>query len=218
MRFSNLFFAAVAAAGALAQATPSINTPSGVVECLPILLTFSGSNYPLTITIEAYTGTGYSTDLVTVGTVTSGTSITWTANLPPAGGGYIAVIRDSAGNLNASGAFQIASGSSTCLTASASSTPVVAGSSSAGTVVPVTTGATTGATTSAAAVVTTAHATTEVPVTTTNAAGSTVTTKAASTVSSAAASTTSKSGAESVSPMGFAGLLGLAGAAVVALF
>jgi len=200
MYFAKALFAVAAIAGVFAQTPdPQINTPSGVVECLPIQLTFSGSAPPFVITIEAFTGTGYSTDLTTVGT-TSSTSITWTANLPPNGSGYIAVIRDGQGRLGASGAFQVAAGSSTCLTATASSVVATtpAGSSSvAGSTTPTSAGS---VPTSAAVV--------------TNVGGSSITTHIPTTAPSSAAaatSTTSKSGAQSVSPIGVAGLVGVVG-------
>ncbi|KAG8914305.1 hypothetical protein FRC01_004131, partial [Tulasnella sp. 417] len=115
MRLYSLFVAAVAAVSALAQdppavADPSINTPTGVIECLPVQLTFSGSSPPFIITIVPGGEPG-AAPLTTVGT-TSETTLTWVANLPP-NVNYTCVIRDSLGRTNPSAPFMIYPGSTT---------------------------------------------------------------------------------------------------------
>ncbi|KAG8948045.1 hypothetical protein FRC04_010087 [Tulasnella sp. 424] len=113
MQFSSIFLAVVAAVGAFAQTTasvaqttgpaavadPTINTPSGVQQCLPVQLTFSGTAPPFIITIVP-AGQAGAAPLETVG-ASNGTSITWNANLP-AGQNYTCVIRDSMGRTNPS--------------------------------------------------------------------------------------------------------------------
>ncbi|KAG8914261.1 hypothetical protein FRC01_004147 [Tulasnella sp. 417] len=115
MQLYSLFVAAFAAVGALAQdpgavPDPSINTPTGVIQCLPVQLTFSGTSPPFIITIHPG-GQADAAPLTTVGT-TSETTLTWIANLPP-NANYTCVIRDSIGRTNPSAPFEIYPGSTT---------------------------------------------------------------------------------------------------------
>ncbi|KAG8974110.1 hypothetical protein FRC05_007858 [Tulasnella sp. 425] len=87
MQFSSIFLAVVAAVGAFAQTTasvaqttgpaavadPTINTPSGVQQCLPVQLTFSGTAPPFIITIVP-AGQAGAAPLETVG-ASNGTSL-----------------------------------------------------------------------------------------------------------------------------------------------
>ncbi|KAG8948046.1 hypothetical protein FRC04_010088 [Tulasnella sp. 424] len=83
MQLSSIFLAVVAAVGAFAQTTasvaqttntgapdPSINTPSGVIQCLPVQLTFSGTSPPFIVTIVPG-GQAGAAPLTTVGTTSS---------------------------------------------------------------------------------------------------------------------------------------------------
>ncbi|KAG8948048.1 hypothetical protein FRC04_010090 [Tulasnella sp. 424] len=142
MHLSSFFLAFGATVGTFAQTTastaqttasiaqttnpavpdPSINTPSGVIECLPVQLTFSGTKPPFIITIVPGGEPG-AAPLTTVGT-TNQTSLTWIANLPP-NANYTAVIRDSIGRTGPSAPFVIfpASGTPTCQIATPTPTP-----------------------------------------------------------------------------------------------
>ncbi|KAG8975753.1 hypothetical protein FRB90_009428, partial [Tulasnella sp. 427] len=65
-----LFATVVGAAGAFAQTTtpdPSINTPTGVIQCQPVQLTFSGTSPPFIITVQPGGDAG-APPLVNVGT------------------------------------------------------------------------------------------------------------------------------------------------------
>ncbi|KIO31609.1 hypothetical protein M407DRAFT_241712 [Tulasnella calospora MUT 4182] len=106
MQLFSLFVTLAAAVGAFAQAVadPSINTPVGVMQCLPTQLTFSGTAPPFVITVVPEGQTG-AAPLVTVGT-TSDTALTWVANLPP-NVNYTLVIRDALGRINGSAPFLI---------------------------------------------------------------------------------------------------------------
>ncbi|KAG8938373.1 hypothetical protein FRC00_000219 [Tulasnella sp. 408] len=71
MQLSSLFVAVVAAVGAFAQAPdPAINTPTGVQQCLPAQLTFSGTSPPFIITVVP-AGQAGAAPLTTVGTTSA---------------------------------------------------------------------------------------------------------------------------------------------------
>ncbi|KAG8987327.1 hypothetical protein FRB90_003401 [Tulasnella sp. 427] len=206
MQLSSVFLAVVAAISAFAQAPdPAINTPSGVQQCLPVQLTFSGTSPPFIITIVP-AGQPGAAPLTTVGT-TSANAITWNANLP-AGASYNCVIRDSMGRTNPSGPFTINPGDSSCLNGSSAA----AGSSAAG--------SSAAPATSQAPATSVVATTTAVPQTTTvaaNGSSSVVTTSKASTASVVASpsATATKNAGSAAQPMGIAGLVGLVGAAAL---
>ncbi|KAG8914260.1 hypothetical protein FRC01_004146 [Tulasnella sp. 417] len=108
MRLFSLVLAAAAAIGALAQdpavPDPSINTPTGVIQCLPVQLTFSGSAPPFIISV-VYAGETGAAPLLTCGT-TSENVLTWNANLPTIDN-YTVLIRDANGRMNGSAPFKI---------------------------------------------------------------------------------------------------------------
>ncbi|KIO31612.1 hypothetical protein M407DRAFT_4924 [Tulasnella calospora MUT 4182] len=116
MQVSSFFVAIVAAVGVFAQgADPSINTPSGVAQCLipaNVQLTFSGTSPPFIITVVPAGQLG-AASLAKVGT-TSRNAITWVANLP-ANTNCNLVIRDSICRINPSGKFVILPGDDSCL-------------------------------------------------------------------------------------------------------
>ncbi|KIO31616.1 hypothetical protein M407DRAFT_241719 [Tulasnella calospora MUT 4182] len=206
MQLSSLFVAVVAAVGAFAQAPdPAINTPTGVQQCLPVQLTFSGTSPPFIITVVP-AGQAGAAPLTTVGT-TSANAITWNANL--ALGDYTLVIRDSLGRTNPSGTFTILPGTdATCVGSSAAPASSAPAASSPA-------AATSAAPASSPAPATSAPAASSPAVS--SAAAATSKASTASVVSSAAASaTTTHNAASHLQPMGIAGLVGLAG--VAALF
>ncbi|KAG9042736.1 hypothetical protein FS837_010449 [Tulasnella sp. UAMH 9824] len=117
MHLFSLFVSFVAVVGAFAQTTtttgvpdPSINTPTGVIQCQPVQLTYSGTAPPFIITVMP----GGQTDvapLVSLGP-TSENAITWVANLSP-NNNYTLVIRDQMGRTNPSAPFMIYPGTTT---------------------------------------------------------------------------------------------------------
>jgi len=188
------FIALLAAVGVSAQgaADPSINTPTGVVQCLPVQITFSGTAPPFFVTIQPG-GNANAAAIVDLGS-TSSNSITWIAN-QPAGTSLTLVIRDSQGRTNPSAPFTVLPGSdSSCLGSTGSSSTAATGPTSTQ---PATSA---GGGSSAAGG---ASATT-----TTRPAGSTTT-------RATAASSSTPNAAMSVQPVGLAGLMGLVGLAAL---
>jgi len=197
MQLSSILVALVAATGIFAQtADPQVNTPQGVTECEPVLLTFAGSSPPFTITVVPG-GQAGAAPLTTIGSGLTGTSVTWNVNLP-AGTSCTLVIRDSRGSTNESAIFSVLAGSSSsCLTGS----PAVAST-------PVGTSAAAETTANAVTNAVPVGGTTTVPVTTT-------TTHPTVTVGSAATTSSKPNAASSLQPVGVAGLLGLVGLAAL---
>jgi len=186
----------LAAASVYAQGSFSINTPSNVVVCQPILIQWSGGTSPYFLSVlpgNDPTGTA----LESLGTF-NGTSFSWKVNIA-AGTAIGLTLRDSNGNLAQTASFTVNPGTDTsCVgqavsgsagTASATPLPSVSG----------TTGGNTGTT----------AGTTGTQTTNTG-------TRPSSTASGSSASSTSSSGASpaNVAKVGTAGIIG---AALVAL-
>ncbi|KIO31613.1 hypothetical protein M407DRAFT_241715 [Tulasnella calospora MUT 4182] len=108
MQLSSFFIAIVVAVGIFAQTPavpdPSINTPTGVIQCQPVQLTCSGTQPPFVITIVPG-GEANAAPLETVGT-TSENAVTWMADLPT-NTNYTLLIRDGMGRTAASAPFVI---------------------------------------------------------------------------------------------------------------
>ncbi|KAK0450167.1 hypothetical protein EV421DRAFT_1779167 [Armillaria borealis] len=203
MKFSLFSLSAVFAlvGSALAQGDLTINTPSGLTECLPTLLSWSG-------------GTG----IVTAGTdpngnpvanlgQQSGTSFTWTVTFPQ-GTGLVFNIRDQTGAVKQTAPVTVQTGGSTDCTSS-----TAAGSSTSGSTESTvcTGGATTSATTPAGSTTRTTAASSGASTSRASSAGSSGTSAGAS----AAASSSGNAAPTQFSSMGAAGVIG---AAIVALF
>jgi len=114
------FLAVVIAAATLfarANAQLTANTPSNVVQCEPILLTWMGGTAPYYLFL--FPGSSPSTTIYSFGQQ-NGTSYTWLVN-QPAGASVGIQVRDSTGLSAQSAAFTIASSSdSSCLSSSSS--------------------------------------------------------------------------------------------------
>ncbi|KAG7451161.1 uncharacterized protein BT62DRAFT_402673 [Guyanagaster necrorhizus] len=124
MKFSLFSLSAVIAliGGALAQDLV-INTPSGLTQCLPTLLSWSGGTGPYFLTITSGTDPNGNT-LANLGEQ-SGTSLTWTETFPQ-GTSLVFNVRDQTGTVKQTAPVTVQTGGSTDCT---SSTSVVSGSS-----------------------------------------------------------------------------------------
>ncbi|KAI0280772.1 hypothetical protein BGY98DRAFT_932403 [Russula aff. rugulosa BPL654] len=109
--------AALFVAGVSAQMT--VNTPSNVLECSPLLITFTGGQQPYIITILPG-ATPDGTALTTFSGVT-GSPFNWTAVNFPSGTSLGITLHDSSGLLAQTAAFTVEPGASTsCLNGTAS--------------------------------------------------------------------------------------------------
>ncbi|KAG8904530.1 hypothetical protein FRB99_001613 [Tulasnella sp. 403] len=204
MQLKSFLVALVAAVGVFGQTTtpadPSINTPTGVTECLPVQLTFSGTQGPWIITVQP-AGQAGAAPLTTVGTAPAGTTaITWNVNLPAGTAGTL-VIRDGLGRTNPSAPFTVLAnptGNVSCL-----GTNTVAPASS----VPASSAPASSAPASSAAGSTPASVPASTPVTTP--AG------ASSAPAASAQTTSTRNSASSIQPLSLAGLLGIVGVAAL---
>jgi hypothetical protein len=148
-------------AGALAQLT--INTPANVVECQPILLSWSGGVSPYFLSILPG-GSPTAAALEDLGEMNT-TSVTWTCNIQ-AGVSLGLTLRDSSGTVAQSAPFTVNPGSSTtCLNTTsivpgptAATTPAAASAGSGTTATGTTTKATTTGASSTASATTTGAA------------------------------------------------------------
>ncbi|EIN04805.1 hypothetical protein PUNSTDRAFT_92211 [Punctularia strigosozonata HHB-11173 SS5] len=176
----------------------TINTPTSVVQCQPIQLTWSDGTAPYFLSLLPG-GQPSATPLESFDSTTS-TSFTWTVNLP-SGTSVTAQIKDSTGTIAYSDIFTIQSGSdSSCLTSSG-----VAGATSGGS----------SATTSGAAATTTGTGSSGASATAKTSGSAAAT--GSGTASPSASSTSSSSNAargSSISAFGIAGVMGLVGAAL----
>ncbi|KAG8944940.1 hypothetical protein FRC03_001864 [Tulasnella sp. 419] len=93
-------------------ADPTINTPSGVVVCLPVMLTFSGTQPPFIL--EIHPGGQPDTPALKTFEPTSANSLTWVVD-QPAGTSLTLVIRDAIGRTNPSAPFTVLPGNPACL-------------------------------------------------------------------------------------------------------
>jgi len=207
--FTSLAAVALFVSGALAQFT--INTPTNVVVCQPILLTWSGGTPPYFLSVLPGSQPNAAA-LVDLGQQ-SGTSFTWTVNI--AAGTSIGLnLRDSSGLVAQSAPFTINSGTdSSCVgktpSTSAGSATTAAGASSGA---PASASAPATGTTPAT-IATPPIATT--PLATTKAAATTTAPPAGSSTAHATTSTSSSNTAPThAAQMGVAGFVG---AAVMAL-
>ncbi|KAF8554391.1 hypothetical protein OG21DRAFT_1522464 [Imleria badia] len=196
---------ALFAAGVLAQSF-TLNTPSSVVECEPVQITWSGGSSPFYLSglrNSIHPGsTPNGAALESFPSVTSSPYI-WTVNI--ASGTSIGfTLIDGSGATAQTAAVTVSAGSSTSCSNSTSAATGATGSSTSG-------GATTPATTPAT---TAAGTTTTSPVATIGGTTSTSTTAAPST---SATGTTSKSSGAAAKVAQF-GVAGVVGAAVAALF
>lgn len=128
MKYST-FVAAVALASVQSVWGLMINTPTSVVQCQPILLTWSGGQPPYFL--SALPGGQASAPALKSWDSTSDTSVTWTVDLQ-AGTSLTMSIKDSTGAIAYSDAVTIQSSSQTdCLSSSGgSASPAGSGSSS----------------------------------------------------------------------------------------
>ncbi|KAK0193764.1 hypothetical protein F5146DRAFT_998294 [Armillaria mellea] len=217
MKFSLFSLSAVCAlvGSALAQGDLTINTPAGLTQCLPTLLSWTGGTGPYFLTVTS--GTDPNGNPIANLGEQSGTSFTWTVTFPQ-GTGLVFNIRDQTGAVKQTAPVTVQTGGSTDCTsssASGSSTSGATGSSTAGattTAATTTGGATTSATTPAGSTTrTTAAGSSGASTSRASSAGSSGTTAG----SSAAASSSGNAAPTQFSSMGAAGVIG---AAIVALF
>ncbi|KAK0485191.1 hypothetical protein IW261DRAFT_1417035 [Armillaria novae-zelandiae] len=224
MKFSLFSLSAVCAlvGSALAQGDLTINTPilasslfrsSGLTQCLPTLLSWTGGTGPYFLTVTS--GTDPNGNPIANLGEQSGTSFTWTVTFPQ-GTGLVFNIRDQTGSVKQTAPVTVQTGGSTDCTSSSAS-----GSSTSGSTGSTTAGATTTAATSTGGATSTTPAGTTSR--TTAAASSGASTSRASSAgssgtsagSSAAASSSGNAAPTQFSSMGAAGVIG---AAIVALF
>jgi len=140
---ARLATAAILAITAAAQGGFTINTPSNVVVCQPILLSWTGGTPPYFLTVQDVNNpTGPA--IQDLGQQDS-TSFTWTVNIA-AGTSIGLAVRDSTGASVQSASFPINSGSSTdCLDDPPATTASGTGTDTAATTPPATTRPTTAA-------------------------------------------------------------------------
>ncbi|KAG8970580.1 hypothetical protein FRC03_006709 [Tulasnella sp. 419] len=190
---SFIAFLAAVAVNAQGGADPSINTPTGVVQCLPVQLTFSGTAPPFFISIHP--GGQPDTPALKTFENVSGNSVTWTVD-QPAGRQLTLVIRDAQGRTNPSAPFNVQpSDNTSCLNG---------GGGGGG-----------GAQTSAPA---SQPATSAGGAASSQAGGASGTSRPAASTTSRApttSSTPSNAAVAAVQPVGLAGLLGLVGVAAL---
>lgn len=103
MDFTSFFILAATIAGAVSQ-TVMVNTPTSVVQCLPVQLSWSGGQPPYFLSLIPG-GQTTATPLQDLGQQT-GTTFSWKATLP-ANTALNVQIRDSVGVLNYSDQFTI---------------------------------------------------------------------------------------------------------------
>ncbi|KAK0223197.1 hypothetical protein IW262DRAFT_1295034 [Armillaria fumosa] len=217
MKFSLFSLSAVCAlvGSALAQGDLTINTPSGLTQCLPTLLSWTGGTGPYFLTVTSGTDPN-GNPIANLGEQT-GTSFTWTVTFPQ-GTGLVFNIRDQTGAVKQTAPVTVQTGGSTDCTSSSAS-----GSSTSGSTGSTTAGATTTAATSTGGATTSATTPAGTTSRTTVAASSGGSTSRASSAgssgtsagSSAAASSSGNAAPTQFSSMGAAGVIG---AAIVALF
>ncbi|PBK75634.1 hypothetical protein ARMSODRAFT_970239 [Armillaria solidipes] len=217
MKFSLFSFSAVFAlvGSALAQGDLTINTPAGLTQCLPTLLSWSGGTGPYFLTITA--GTDPNGNPVADLGQQSGTSFTWTVTFPQ-GTGLVFNIRDQTGAVKQTAPVTVQTGGSTdCTssTAAGSSTSGSTGSTSGGAASTTAAASTGGATTSAT---TPAGSTTRTTVASSGASTSRASSAGSSGTSAGASAAASSSGNAAPTQFSSMGAAGVIGAAIVALF
>ncbi|KAK0469806.1 uncharacterized protein EV420DRAFT_1496666 [Desarmillaria tabescens] len=224
MKFSLFSLSAVFAliGSALAQGDLTINTPSGLTQCLPTLLSWTGGTgmiifvlggRRLTIT----SGTDPNGNALANLGEQSGTSLTWTVTFPQ-GTALVFNVRDQTGAVKQTAPVTVQTGGSTDC---ASSTSGASGSSTSGATDSTTAGATTGTTTSAAGATTStspAGASTSRAATSGASTSSRASSAAGSGTSAGASASASSSGNAAPSQFSSMGAAGVIGAAIVALF
>ncbi|KAH8115569.1 hypothetical protein DFH11DRAFT_1585602 [Phellopilus nigrolimitatus] len=190
------FVSVVALFVAAVSAQLQINTPSNVVQCLPQLITWTGSgSAPYFITVMP--GGQPSASALVNFPSQSGSSLTWNVNIA-AGTSIMLSIRDQTGNTAMSAPFNVQSSSdSSCVGQSAS---VTGGSATASS--PASTGASSGSSAAGSS----------------TSAGSSSSAKSSSTSSSSAAASSKSSSASTghVAQVGAAGVVGAVLAAILA--
>lgn len=196
MKFSIIFSAALFVAGVSAQLT--VNTPTNVLSCTPLQITWVGGTAPYTLSV--HDGTDPNGAALDTFSNLTGTSYTWSSVTFAPNTNLDLTLRDNSGLISQSAPFTVQSGGSTsCLNGTATvPTTVVATTAASGATSA--TGATTAVTT-----------------------GTTGTTPAKSASSGSSASSTSKSTSTSSSGAAMStsvsyGAAGVLGAVVAALF
>ncbi|KAK0235888.1 hypothetical protein EDD85DRAFT_1009501 [Armillaria nabsnona] len=221
MKFSLFSVSAVFAlvGSALAQGDLTINTPSGLTQCLPTLLSWTGGTGPYFLTVTAGTDPN-GNPIADLGEQT-GTSFTWDVTFPQ-GTGLVFNIRDQTGAVKQTAPVTVQTGGSTDCTSSTaggSSTSGSTGSTSGGaastTAATSTGGATTSATTPAGSTTRTTAATSAGASGASTSRASSAGSSGTSAGSSAASSSSGNAAPTQFSSMGAAGVIG---AAIVALF
>ncbi|KAI0091290.1 hypothetical protein BDY19DRAFT_904736 [Irpex rosettiformis] len=219
-------FVALAAAGSALAQQFTINTPSGVLQCVPAQLTFSGGTGPFFLAINTPDANGAA--LQTYDGITA-SPFQWSANISANTQLGLSLTDRSNGNKALSGVFTVgASGDNSCLngaaapSSSSETASSAAGSSSSaatsGSASSAATSAGTSAATSAATSVTSATGVTSATTGTSARSGSTSGSAShTSSGSAASASGTSRSGAFSnTASVGFVGFVGAIAALVMA--
>ncbi|KDE07321.1 hypothetical protein MVLG_02365 [Microbotryum lychnidis-dioicae p1A1 Lamole] len=219
MRIS-VFSALSLVSAALAQSL-LINTPTSLIECQPYAVTWSGGMAPYYVSVLPG-GQLSATALTTLDEQpTTSTTYTWIVNI--ASGTTVTLkVLDSAGNSAFTAQVTIQAGSSNaCLTASTTAGAAPTSSSGAAASSAVSSGAASSAAVSSAAASSAAPATSAAAATSATPAATTTreaTTAAAATTASAAAAATSSRAASGASLVGFSStLLGVVGAAFLAI-
>ncbi|KDQ59239.1 hypothetical protein JAAARDRAFT_206173 [Jaapia argillacea MUCL 33604] len=212
MKFlSTTFAVASLVAGALAQLT--INTPASVVECEPVLLSWTSGTPPYYLSILP--GGQPSAAPLYQFPQQTGTSVTWVVNI--ASGTSIGLtLRDSTGTTAQSAPFTIIPGTSTSCLNSNATTTTGAGSTTAGSPSSSAAGSTTGTSTTPGSSTSTPGTSPTLLGTTTHAA-TTGTTPASTTHTTAPASSTTAASGASSSFLVQGGVVAVVGAAVAAL-
>ncbi|KAK0500489.1 hypothetical protein EDD18DRAFT_1102588 [Armillaria luteobubalina] len=212
MKFSLFSLSAVCAlvGSVLAQGDLTINTPSGLTQCLPTLLSWSGGTGPYFLTVTS--GTDPNGNPIANLGEQSGTSFTWTVTFPQ-GTGLVFNIRDQTGSVKQTAPVTVQTGGSTDCASSAASGSATSGASGSTTAGAATTG---GATTSATTPAGTSSRTTAAA----SSGGSTSRASSAGSSGTSAGSSAAASGSGNAAPTQFSsmGAAGVIGAAIVALF
>lgn len=120
----------LAASTALAQLT--VNTPLNVIECVPVIITWTGGVAPYILSIKPGDAPNGPTNLVTFPPL-YGNSVTWLANILTEATDFGLSMIDGAGTLAQSGRFTIQAAPSgvNCTTATTSFSGITSGTSGA---------------------------------------------------------------------------------------
>ncbi|CAO1630791.1 unnamed protein product [Parajaminaea phylloscopi] len=200
---------ALAAAGfALAQSTLTVNTPTTLIECQPVQLSWSGGTAPY---FPRITEGGNTANTLKTFDTQSGTTLTWRVDIAQ-GTSVTFTVGDSAGISNSAAQVTVNAGTTSCLGAAASSS---AGGTASGSSAAVSSSASSQSSAQSSASSSRSSATSASATSATS--GSSSVSRASSSAAAATSSAGSSNGAEAV--RGFsaaiAGIVGVAAAALL---